>query len=252
MRLRVLLALALAVPLASPAAADGVEAESGARTIPFSVVVDVAADGSATAASPLGVTGKLAGIVRDQLAALPYEPATRDGVPVPSTIMVDGDVVLVPDGDAFSIALEDLRSQPVLLDWRPAHFPRDPMRASRDGVVRLRLEVDADGRVVDAAVLEATPGFADEARAAARDWRFQPPVEGEGFQVGATFWFHGNWPGPPRPEPACDLPPQGAHLAGGDGCMRISETTGTRVARGARVEPVRREFRDLLPSGGGR
>ena len=200
---------------------------------PFSAPVTVAADGSADLGDVEGVSGPLAEIVQAALAELPYVPATVEGVPVESTVLVDGVAALVPVGDQFEVVLEDVTTQPRLVAWRPADFPLPSLRARQGGVVTLVLRVDGNGRVTDTAVVDGTDsGLADAARTAVADWRFRPPIEGRPFEVGATFWFHGNWEAPVVPESGCTLLPAAAHLPGDDGCLRVTETTGAAVRRG--------------------
>ncbi|HEU4813630.1 MAG TPA: TonB family protein [Xanthomonadaceae bacterium] len=237
--------------------APTVQAEQAAtseapRRVPFTSVVTVMGDGRTNVQVPAGVHGRLAEVVSAHLAGLPYNRAMRDGVPVSSTIMVDGDVVLIPAGDEFEIAFSDLRSQPLLLSWRPPDFPREALQAAEGGLVRATLAVDAEGNVAGVQVGSATDdAFERAVRAAVEAWRFQPPVAGEPFVVGADFWFHGNFDGPAAPADECTVAPQGAHLPGENGCLRPSETTGERHERGTARTPVVRTLRAPAPRAAG-
>jgi TonB family protein len=54
--------------------------------------------------------------------------------------------------------------------------PVYPPLARDDGTVLLEVQVDAGGRVADAAVLRSAPPFDEPALAAARQWRFKPAL----------------------------------------------------------------------------
>lgn len=59
-------------------------------------------------------------------------------------------------------------------------YPNRAFRTGRQGWVILRLDVGADGTVVDATAQRALPVglFEKSSERAARTWRFQPPAEG--------------------------------------------------------------------------
>jgi len=223
--------------LAMLAALPSAMAASVPERFAFSAAVTVAADGSVQVGGIEGFQGRLSEVVHGALGKLDFIPATRGGVPVPSTVLVDGEAVLVPVGDDFEIAIEGLETQPRLLKWRPADYTPEMARERKSGAVALKLQVGADGRVQDSTVTHGSDtDMARAARLAVADWQFQPPVEGHGFEVGAAFWFHGSWDDPAvlaLPEIPCNLQPQGAHLAGEDGCLRISEST---IAKASRAE----------------
>ena len=208
---------------ALPAAA----ADDPPRRMAFSAPVTVAADGRAEVGPVEGIQGPLADVVRTELARLPYIQANHGGEPIASTVLVDGDVVLVPAGDEFEVFIEGLETQPRLIDWRPADYTAPLLRSRQGGTIALVLQVGADGHVHGSTVAHGKNShIIAAAREAVADWRFQPPVEGQGFEVGAAFWFHGSWETPSLPDIPCTVPPQGAHLPDDDGCLRITETTG--------------------------
>lgn len=209
----------------------GVAADFPER-LPFSAPVTVEADGRASVGALEGVQGKVSGIVRDALSELPYVPGRLEGRAVASTILVDGEVVFDPVGGEFDIVLARFESQPRLLEWRPAAFPASRLRARLDGEVSLILHVGTDGRVTHSDVVSSGhDDFTLAAREAVAGWRFEPAPAA--FEVGAGFWFHGNWAYPELPEIPCPVRARLAHLRGDDGCLRISETTGDTVIIGS-------------------
>lgn len=198
----------------------------------FGATVTVSADGRVSVGEVEGVQGPLAGVVRDAVAGMDFVPGRVGGAPVDSTVLVDGDVVLDPVDGEYDVILARFETQPRLRAWRPADFPVAELREREDGLVSLVLQVGADGKVTGSDVLSSDGnGFTEAARAAAADWRFEPA--GVPFEVGAAFWFHGNWSYPRVPDVPCTVPARMAHLRGDDGCLRISETTGDIVIRGS-------------------
>ena len=201
--------------------------------IAFSAPVTVAADGTVKVGEIQGAQGELAVVVRDALADLPYVPGKGlDGQSAASTVLVDGEIEFDREGDEYEVILVDFATQPRLLHWRPADFPVDRLRVEEEGTVSLVLQVAPDGRVTGSEVMSSRhPDFTEAAREAAAKWRFDPP--GEALEVGAGFWFHGNWSYPRAPEIPCPVRARQAHLRGDDGCLRISETTGDVVIWGS-------------------
>lgn len=215
------------------AAAPCAAAEGDSRRLPFTTPVTVAADGSADVGPLEGVEGALAEVVQGALRDLPFVPATRDGAPVASIVLLHGTAVLVPVGDEYEVAIEGLETEPRWLARRPADYPIAMARKQEGGTVALVLQVGADGRVRDSTVVRGgNRYFIAATREAVGDWRFEPPIEGHGFEVGAAFWFHGHGDGATFPDVPCNIQPQAAHLPGDDGCLQITETTVLKVRRG--------------------
>lgn len=231
MRVLALLMLLASVPVAA--------AEEEDQRFRFAAPVTVGADGSVSVGEIEWVQGPLAEVVRAELGKFPYIPGRLEGVAVDSQVLVDGVLLLHPVDGEFQVTLEDVETQPLLMHWRPVDYPVEMLRAGKDGVATLVLQVGPDGRVGDIEVVSRTNrGIARAARVAAINWRFAPT--GTEFEVGATFWAHGNAEATDIPTVDCAVPAQLAHLPGDDGCMRISETTGVRVRRGDPVVPVLR------------
>lgn len=229
------IAILLLAWLAAPAA----RAANLPERFAFSAPVTVAADGSVQVGAIEGFQGRLAEVVRAALEDVHFVPAIRGAAPVASTILVDGEAVLVPTGDEFEIAIEGLETQPRLLKWRPADYTVGMVRQRESGAIALLLQVGADGRVQDSTVVHGEhEEMIETARLAVAEWQFQPPVDGQGFEVGAGFWFHGSWENPDLldlPDIPCSVQPQAAHLPGEDGCLRISETTVSKGTRSGRA-----------------
>lgn len=203
------------------------------RRMHFSAPVTVAADGSPEVGALEGIEGPLAEVVQGALRELPFVPASRDGAPVVSTVLLHGSAVLVPVGDEYEVAIEGLETEPRWLARRPADYPIAMARRQEEGTVSLVLQVGTDGRVHDSTVAHGgNRHFIAAARDAVADWRFEPPVEGEVFEVGAAFWFHGHGDGAAVPDVPCDIRPPAAHLPGDDGCLHITETTVLKIRRG--------------------
>jgi len=97
--------------------------------------------------------------------------------------------------ETITASTPDATSRPFrIITAEPAHFPFDMYnRAVRQGTVRLMLDVDATGKLVDLLVTSASQtSFAVEAERVARLWKFEPTVEQGrpiGTLVGVTFNF---------------------------------------------------------------
>ena len=76
----------------------------------------------------------------------------------------------------LSGCLTNPNSPPVLLQGDALRFPEAARRDGVEGAVRLRYDVDSEGRVRNAQVLDGTPAgvFDEAALAAVRSWRFRP------------------------------------------------------------------------------
>ena len=80
---------------------------------------------------------------------------------------------------------------PVLEYRAPAVYPEGALKAGREAVVPLRLQVDETGMVLDVEVLEPQGGGFDEAAMlAARAFRFSPAVDAEGNAAPAVIGYN--------------------------------------------------------------
>jgi TonB family protein len=139
-----------------------------------------------------------------------FEPALRDGKPVPArTPMTLRLVAKRQQGDRYqveirhaSFAAYDPKDPRAVTSIRtpPPAYPEAAYRAGASGSAYLVLKVARDGSVADAAVEQVNLRivasesemqrlreiFARSALAAARKWRFRPPSEGK--DVSAPYW----------------------------------------------------------------
>jgi periplasmic protein TonB len=76
------------------------------------------------------------------------------------------------------------------------HYPIEALRAHRQGLVRLRVQLDAQGRVSGTAVQQSSgdPQLDRAAQAAVRDWKFTMPP-GARRQTTVPIRFHIDAPG---------------------------------------------------------
>lgn len=78
---------------------------------------------------------------------------------------------------ALAVGCSGARTLP-LISATGAVYPPDAREAGIEGYVVVGYDVDAEGRVVNARVVEATPPgvFDESALAAVSRWRFEPPA----------------------------------------------------------------------------
>ena len=111
--------------------------------------------------------------LRRQVAGLRLTPDKSQGA-------VASHLRLVVETDAEGSPVRMLSAHAGAIPTRLALpvYPADALRSGREGVVVLRLTLDADGRVADANVErnqgDVTRSMVSAALSSARDWRFQP------------------------------------------------------------------------------
>jgi protein TonB len=96
--------------------------------------------------------------------------------------------VELADAHPDPVVAEPQVTHPVFRENPPPHYPRVAHRLGQEGVVQLRIEVAANGRVIDVTVQESS-GYRllDKAALdAVREWRFYPATE-NGVPVAWTF-----------------------------------------------------------------
>lgn len=96
------------------------------------------------------------------------------------------------DCSVFTERYDSVRIEPSTRDARPATFPA---QARESGVVRLRMQVDATGRLLDTRVVESSGNALLETAAveAVRDWCYLPAYRSGrdvGGEVEARFHFN--------------------------------------------------------------
>ncbi|MFC3658028.1 energy transducer TonB [Xanthomonas hyacinthi] len=175
--------------------------------------IDIEADGAVSALAidrqdrlPEGVIG----FVRDSVKQWTFEPALRDGKPVPARAPMTLRIVAKrQQGDSYQVEIrhasfaaydpKDPRAV-TSLKMAPPAYPEAVYRLGASGSAYLVLKVARDGSVADAAVEQVNLRivgsesemkklreiFARSALAAARKWTFRPPTEGK--DVSAPYW----------------------------------------------------------------
>lgn len=159
------------LPAASPLA-------SGGGLVALSVEVE--ASGEVSAIEDVFPGDSFAGVVRNAVSSWRFRPATEDGRPVASRLLVAavyGTPALAgtspfepraplpneaPPG-ALPIAIPEVTIMP---DFPPSAFVA--------GTVLVEIDIDARGEVDEARIAASSPAFDDAALAAAKRWKFAP------------------------------------------------------------------------------
>jgi TonB family protein len=156
--------------------------------------VTVGADGKVGGVRPVKdlapFTAALSGAVRRWT----FQPATDDGAPVPSRILVLGvfrPAMLTspapspPDDAGYDLSPD----APTPVRWS---IPGYPPTALGDAAVVVEATVERDGSPGETRVVTSRPGFDDAALAAARKWAFRPAAVGGRpvvSRVAIAFYF---------------------------------------------------------------
>lgn len=197
-RTRIALLFALALPVAAQASPAGVPVQHV-----YTYAVDLDADGHVAS---VAAHGPVPGTAGDALAAEArgwvFRPApSGEGVPARTFLRV----VVDESGDG-NWRVVSATTGPALAAMTPPAYPVRDQLAGHEGMVVLRLQVDADGRVRDAGVHAATGSvsraMAQAAEGASRGWRFSPE-EVAGRRVPSTLLWPVCYLGPASPVSAC-------------------------------------------------
>lgn len=131
----------------------------------------------------LSNTPPFGGILQGAVRPWQFAPATEDGRPVPSRVLVaavfrpaalfDNPTQGTPPQD-LALA-SDAIPLPIAID-----LPRYPPTALGDGIVLVEVRVGSDGLVNLASVVSTPSGFDESAIQAARRWRFRPATRAGG------------------------------------------------------------------------
>ncbi|OZA28964.1 MAG: energy transducer TonB [Hydrogenophilales bacterium 17-61-9] len=122
-------------------------------------------------------------------AAVPAEPAPAPALAITSAV------------DLIYYSMREIDVLPRALREIVPGYPEDADRQRLSGTVRLRLELEADGRVSDIEVVSADPPgvFEDSAVKAFRDARFTPALKnGRPVRVWVMVPVEYDWEGRPR------------------------------------------------------
>jgi TonB family protein len=160
-----------------------------------------------------------------------FQPGTIDGKPAETKTTFSLDLSLVEHGaDKFALRVDDARTG-VDLTFEGFHhstpkYPYDAMSHHRDGVVVLRIDYDAHGRVVATRLEDGAPkvdaSFVRSAEDAARRWTFSPEIVGGHGLPGSTIvpiCFADYRRHTPEEAPACAWTPPEGHGSLGDGAI---------------------------------
>jgi TonB family protein len=154
--------------------------------------VSVTATGEVEQATVLRSTPSFTEKLRAAVAGWRFEPATAEGTPLRSHVLV-GAVFRPPTLLDAPAPGEPPRDLSVPTDSIP--FPTSiatpvyPPRSLGDGVVLVEVTVGGDGAVQAATVLRSAPGFDESAETASLRWRFRParrngdPISSRAFLV---------------------------------------------------------------------
>ena len=113
-------------------------------------------------------------------------PAAPAAAPVPAPASASAQAAGLPSAEIFFHGSDvDVRAMPV--NEAILVYPGHALASRQQGVVTLRLKIDHQGVLRDAAVLDAQPAgiFEDAALAAVRELRFQP-AQRKGVPVGSV------------------------------------------------------------------
>lgn len=143
------------------------------------------------------------------------EPSEHEPTDIAATELPNAPTTTQPEEGLLLASLEPIPEAQVrggtLINQSVPTYPTGAMRQRREGWAEVRLTVDQNGRVVDAAVIDESPrgyGFGEAAVQAVEQWQFEPftrngqPVRHE-IQTGFDF----------TDPPACDRPRTGTRIA---------------------------------------
>lgn len=124
-----------------------------------------------------------------------FVPGRLNGQPAPTETILTLDIALVPvAGDKFVVRIDDARTGGALAIKgirKPPKYPPSAIQHHVQGMVVLKVDYDADGRVVSAKPHENAPKVAPElvrsAEHAVKEWTFTPEVVGGHAVAGSAI-----------------------------------------------------------------
>lgn len=117
-----------------------------------------------------------------------YEPYVIDGKKVPAVFTVAFDFQLRRDSEEIEPGL----FKPRLLHRVTPAYPQTALKARLRGTVKVKVEIGADGHVIDARVIMGHPILNGPALRAVRQWKYEPyelPADGKTVKVDETIRF---------------------------------------------------------------
>jgi len=157
-----------------------------------------------------------------------FVSGTVDGRPAPTETHLSVSISLLPnDENSYRITFDDVRTGGGILKAAPPHYPASAVRDRKTGMVVLRVDYDANGNTVTAALDPSSPP-SDKALVDAsvevvkKSWTFQPElVDGHGIpgtQVLPICYAIFDMPvRPSDPAHWCHWDPPGKHAPIGQG-----------------------------------
>ena len=197
-RTPVALLLALMLPVAAQASPAGVAVQHV-----YTYAVDLDSDGHVASVSAHGpVPGAAGDALAGEARGWVFRPGpSGEGAPARTFLRV-----VVDESTDGSWRVVSATTGPALAAMTPPDYPVRDQLAGHEGMVVLRLQVDADGRVRDADVHAASGSvsraMAQAAEDASRHWRFSPE-EVAGRPVPSTLLWPVCYLGPTSPVSAC-------------------------------------------------
>lgn len=152
-----------------------------------------------------------------------FVPATLNGHPAPTETTLAVRFTFEQDGASYRVVVDDAHTGGRIGKGVPPHYPRSAVMANKTGLVLLRVDYDADGKVVSSKLDADSPKVDDRLVAAALEnmgrWTFEPErVDGHGVpgtQIIPVCFRLSPLGGAPPPD--CEWTPPGSRLAIGEG-----------------------------------
>ena len=179
------------------AAAANTDIDAGAAKFCTKWLVSLDASGRVTAIEPTDPTLVDAARVPLERAIREWRfvPGRVNGAPAPTQTTLTLDIALVPAGDDhFNVRIDDARTGgDIAADGarKPPKYPPDAIQHRWQGMVVLKVDYGADGRVVTTTPAQGAPAVAmslvRSAEKAVRGWPFTPEVVGGHALAGSAF-----------------------------------------------------------------
>ena len=216
----------LLVAASACAASDG--ADPIRLTVAWNVKLD--AQGHVTQLDPIANARadrvpKIRERIEQEIRGWSFVPGAVDGVPAATDTILSTTVTLQPGtGDSFRIIFDDARTGGRIGKTVFPKYPLAAVKRHETGMVVLRVDYDADGKVRSAAVDPASPASAqrlvDASLEAVRQWTFQPErVAGHGVPGSQSLpvCFSLSLVGSHAAIPPCEWNAPGKHAPIGEG-----------------------------------
>ncbi len=144
--------------------------------------VEIDHEGRIVTAEPAGELPEfLSAALTASLGNISVEPATREGVPVPSTNGMYVEFGLVEHGGGLALEIRKHRVGPRRIRTVYPEYPPNELTKRHEGWVEVEFVVDEQGEPADIEMREASDAmFISAAMRAVRQWRYKPrTIEGQ-------------------------------------------------------------------------